>query len=83
MSDPPKKRGRPKKDRPDNPVLPAQEAPLPPVMGLVCPCCGRAMVPRVVNTAGLQRTLLCRLCGGRIRATYGSNGRPAYVRVLL
>jgi hypothetical protein len=81
--DSPRKRGRPSKEFSDaNPFVPAVEAPLPPVMGLICLCCGRGMQPRVINTARLLRTLACSLCGGRMRALYSESGKPTYVRVL-
>ncbi len=77
-------RGRPTKDTPTEPYLKAQlvEVTLPPINGLICPHCGRAMVPRVINTAGVQRTISCTLCGGRMRAIYEEDGMPVLVRKL-
>lgn len=62
-----------------NPPIPAEEVYIP-VRGYVCPGCGRAMQPRVVDTRPLKRTMQCTLCPARFTVTYDATGRPMELR---
>ena len=64
-------------------VKPAREVVLKiPVRGMICPCCGRGMQPRVVRGKGANaRVMLCTLCAGKFLVTYRA-GKPAFARPL-
>lgn len=82
MTDVPR-RGRP----PKVPGLPEQksepavnvEVPQPPLPGIKCPQCGRAMVPRRDRIQGSKCCATCVLCGRRLVLTY-ENGKYVSVR---
>ncbi len=71
--------GTRKRGRPTNAEIEARSAPepvveamvtLPPVTGLICPHCGRAMVPRVLSVQPKRRYVSCTSCGRNLTLTY-------------
>lgn len=42
------------------------EVPQPALRGVICPCCGRGMVPRRTGTRPGRVYASCTLCGGRM-----------------
>lgn len=80
---PPRGPGRPsQKELDERPPQPAQVVIITvPVEALICPCCGRGMTPRVIDTRGNKRTVFCSLCAGRFLITY-DEGKPSFVRRL-
>lgn len=84
----PAKRGRPSNAElaartPAVPVIEVmvQPEPLPALAGILCPCCGRSMVPRIVRTDGNERTVVCVFTGRRMAITY-QDSRPLRARLL-
>lgn len=80
-----------KRGRPSNAELAARSAPvpvenvqiqLPPLAGITCPCCGRAMVPRITHTEGSERYVKCSFTGRRMVISYDASGRPSTARLL-
>jgi hypothetical protein len=70
-----KKRGRPPKEvvaaRPEpTPMQPAAVT----VSGLVCPCCGRAMVPKSLRVTDGIRYNRCTSCGGSFKVWLNDRG---------
>lgn len=78
----PRKRGRP-----SNTEIAARSEPEPveavhiPVPGIRCMHCGRGTTPRIIRTAGLQRTVACTLCGRHMVLVYKA-GVPVLGRVI-
>ncbi len=75
----PKRRGRPPAEvvanRPDPVESVEVSVARDPVSGCVCPCCGRAMVPKVLRVNASGRYNRCTLCGGQFRRYLGRDGR--------
>ncbi len=75
MSTGAKKRGRPPKA-----VIEARPTPTPmqpaavTVSGLVCPCCGRAMVPKYLRVVEGVRYNRCTSCGGQFKVWLNNQG---------
>lgn len=83
-----KKRGRPSNAEiaaraPAVPVVEVmvQPDPLPALAGIVCPCCGRSMIPRIVRTDGNERTVVCAFTGRRMLITY-QDTKPLRARLI-
>lgn len=58
------------------------DIPQPPLTGIRCPACGRAMMPRRDRVESAAKCYAsCTLCGARLVLTY-TDGRPATVRVV-
>jgi hypothetical protein len=78
-----KKGGRPRKEviaaRPE--PIQMHEVPLR-IAGCMCPCCGRAMVPKVLRGTDLAKSCVCTLCGKQFKAVRASVGAPWYVQPL-
>ena len=72
------KRGRPTAAEVETRLPPVPELPVElPVAGMVCPCCGRAMVPRRLKTLPQGSTYnKCSMCGGTFRRYLGEGGSP-------
>lgn len=76
--------GRPtKQELAENPPQPAKFVEVN-TISLVCPCCGRGAMTRVLDARNEQgkRKHLCLNCGGRFVATYDEKDKPISVRVL-
>jgi hypothetical protein len=50
--------------------------------GLICPCCGRGMVPRVYSTRDKGRYASCSLCAGKFFFTTDAANKPISARRL-
>lgn len=53
---------------PPGTLVPRQEVmlPQPPIQGVICPCCGRGMVPRKTGVKPGRTYAECVLCGGKM-----------------
>lgn len=68
MATPGKKRGRPTKAAIEaRPPAKLFEPAAVTVSGMVCPCCGRAMVPKVLRVTDSGKYCRCTSCGGQFR----------------
>jgi hypothetical protein len=78
-----KRGGRPRKEiveaRPE--PVPLMEVPLR-IAGCVCPCCGRAMVPKVLRGTDLAKTCVCTLCAKQFNIKRASIGATWYAQPL-
>ena len=80
----PAKRG----GRPTNAEVERRPAPIPvetvtiPITGIRCLHCGKGMMPRILRTTGLQRTVSCSLCGKCMVMVYTKEGIPAIGRCI-
>jgi hypothetical protein len=76
--------GRPtQQELKENPPKPAKFIEVN-TISLVCPCCGRGAMTRVLDARSEQgrRKHLCLNCRGRFIATYNQQDKPISVRVL-
>ncbi len=78
----PKNRGRPIPSTTTPLPEPVQHVDVPqgPLAGIICPCCGRGMVPRRDRTQESKCYARCTLCSGRMLLTFRPDGRYDQVR---
>jgi hypothetical protein len=46
--------------------------PLP--VGMICPCCGRGMVPKILRSDDAAKTCTCTLCAKRFKISRAKSG---------
>lgn len=68
--------------RPPKDLIKAVKLEHPMRIGVVCPGCGRVIIPRILRTDGTERTVECGSCLRQYRVGYNSEGWPVDYRFI-